>query len=260
MVLARSLARALEESQALIPPGEAWSRDPRSVQTRLLAGLSGLRAAVEERGLDLVEESDPRTTDELLSDWERALGLPDECLPDPETTAERRTLVTARAVGVGGGTPDHLRALLREAGFETVQVVEQVGTPAVCGVAKCGDPIGPGLETLAWTIIAPLTTVRQAACGTARCGDPLAWWGNEVLECVVRRVTPAHTLAVFSYLESCWFVVLDENGDPVQITTVADALQVFDEAGAPVSIPITSDSIEVLDENGDPVAVAITCE
>lgn len=68
--------------QALQPPGSALPRDTESVWSRLLGALSDELERVENRSEALVRESDPRTTEEMLTDWERVCGLPDECDPD----------------------------------------------------------------------------------------------------------------------------------------------------------------------------------
>ena len=38
----------------------------------------------------LIDESDPRSTLEMLNDWERAFGLPDSCTDAADTLAERQ--------------------------------------------------------------------------------------------------------------------------------------------------------------------------
>src|SRR5215813_10315339 len=86
-------ARVLE---ALLPHGPAWERDRDSVQGRLIYGLAGVWGDADGRAADLLErESDPRQTVELLPDWERAWGLPDPCMSEPRTIADRQiALVT----------------------------------------------------------------------------------------------------------------------------------------------------------------------
>ena len=66
---------------ALLPIGPAWPREYDSTLMALIGGLSQIWGDVDGRAADLLEtESDPRTTVELLPDWERAWGLPDPCV------------------------------------------------------------------------------------------------------------------------------------------------------------------------------------
>lgn len=44
----------------------------------------------------MATELDPRTTVEMLPEWERALSLPDSCLPEADTVEERRAWIMFR--------------------------------------------------------------------------------------------------------------------------------------------------------------------
>lgn len=81
----------LRQLQSLLPPGPAWPKDDGATLTRLFGALSSELARVDGRAWQLVEEADPRTTGELLADWERSAGLPDICS-------------TSRAMDLGAGT------------------------------------------------------------------------------------------------------------------------------------------------------------
>lgn len=97
-------ARALKQ---LLPPSTVlWTLTPGSTMTLALEALATELARIEGRGLDLLEEADPRTTTELLPDWERMLGLPDGCVVELlETTAERRLVITEKYTARGGQSP-----------------------------------------------------------------------------------------------------------------------------------------------------------
>ncbi|MCA3288244.1 MAG: DUF2313 domain-containing protein [Roseomonas sp.] len=72
----------LSQLLALLPPGDALAREPGSVLERLLTVPAAELARVDGRVEALLAESDPARTAEMLTDWERALGLPDECYPN----------------------------------------------------------------------------------------------------------------------------------------------------------------------------------
>src|SRR5262245_52023619 len=78
----------------LLPLGIAWPRKRDSVLVKTSRGLTNIWGFVDSRAADLLErESDPRKTIELLPDWERAFGLPDPCLQEPQTIAERQRML-----------------------------------------------------------------------------------------------------------------------------------------------------------------------
>ena len=58
--------------QALLPLGQAWPRGEDSALMKVVRGLCRIWGDFEIRASHLLEqESDPRTTIELLPDWER---------------------------------------------------------------------------------------------------------------------------------------------------------------------------------------------
>ena len=71
--------------------------------TRHATGLNQYWGHVDGRAADLLEiESDPRTTVELLPDWERAWGLPDPCFPNATSIAERQNMLVLVMTLLGG--------------------------------------------------------------------------------------------------------------------------------------------------------------
>lgn len=256
--LARALRDSAEEARALLPQGEAWTRDPRSNLGKLLAGLAAWRAKADVRGSDLLIESDPRTTTELLTAWEEAVGLPDECLPAPQSISERRALVISRLIGQGGASRAFMVALARAIGFE-VTVTEGVGTVFRVDENRVEDSLGTEFEDFVWTVTAPFTLVRDFTVDSSTVGEPLRTFGNQLLECVLRRANPAHTFVRFVYASACWVTVYDEAGYPVQVQQTGANIVAFDENGNPITVAIVEGHVVVLDENGLPVDVPIVC-
>jgi uncharacterized protein YmfQ (DUF2313 family) len=76
----------------LLPQGQAWPKHSiDSVLWQASDGLCKFWGYVDGRAADLLErESDPRTTVEILPEWERAFGLPDPCYSAPQTIADRQ--------------------------------------------------------------------------------------------------------------------------------------------------------------------------
>ena len=89
------VARYKRLIKKLFPTGWAWRINEGGRFDALVGGLAQEPCRIEERGFKFLDEMDPNTTFELLEDWERLLGIPDECTPegsDP-TLSERRLRV-----------------------------------------------------------------------------------------------------------------------------------------------------------------------
>lgn len=192
--MTRSVEDYAEQLKALLPTGAAWPRDPDSVMGRLLLALAGELARVDLRAADLVRESDPRLAIELLGDWESAFGLPDDCAGEAASTAERRDQLLGRITGIGDQSPAYLIAVADDLGYP-VTIDEY--NPWTC-IDPCNEPIYGEDWWFAFGVNAPAETIREATCMDP-CTDPLRSWGNTILECVIDRLKPAHTLAIYSY-------------------------------------------------------------
>jgi uncharacterized protein YmfQ (DUF2313 family) len=197
--MSRSAQDFQGELQALLPPGDAWPRDPNSLLAQLLLAVGDGLAAVDASAEGLLDEADPRTTLYLLPDWERVAGLPDPCAGPAPTIAARRAQLVARLTSEGGQSIAIITAYLAALGY-TVTISEFY--PFTVGVSGVGDPGSPVCDQdwqFVFAINAPLNTVQYFCPGISAAGEPLASWGNEVLECETQRIAPAHTIPIFLY-------------------------------------------------------------
>lgn len=140
-----------ERLWALLPRGPIWEARAGSNLRKLLTALAQEPSRAYQRDQDLLAEMDPRTTTELISDWERVVGLPDSCLAEvPTDLQERRDLVTARWVkrgaaagGVSGG-PDvsFLNGLIGEMGWgPTEYLIRRFHRQPFNCQSQCTDPL-----------------------------------------------------------------------------------------------------------------------
>ncbi len=187
----------LQQLQALLPPGPAWPVDPDATTTRLLASLAQELARVDGRALQLLEEADPRTVGELFADWERVAGLPDACAEafgGTQSIAQRRAALIGQLTTLGGQSAAYYIGLAAALGyaititeFKPHDVLDDVNA-AITGQAWA----------FAWQVNSAINTVTDFTVeGSA--DEALASWGNSLLECVIKRVAPAHTAVLFSY-------------------------------------------------------------
>lgn len=184
--------------QNLLPVGDAFSRESSSILSHLLRGLALLWAKAHNRAMTAVEEADPRTTLELLPDFETALGLPDECLPAGNSIQERRDAVLAKLDDEGRQDPDFYRELAKILGYE-VTIAEF--KPFICGLSCCGDVLNGGHDVrYYWQITVHGPRVTLFRCGASSPPDRLGKTSHATeLECLIRRYKLAHTYAVFNY-------------------------------------------------------------
>jgi uncharacterized protein YmfQ (DUF2313 family) len=184
----------LAQLQALLPQGPAWPRESDATLTRLLQAWADELARVDSRAAQLIDEADPRTTFELLSDWERVAGLPDPCAGEDQSTAQRRAALHARLTTLGGQSAAYYIGLAANLGY-VISITEFHEHTVNDDVDY---PIYAQPWPFAWQVNAPLNTIGLLSVGDT-VDDPLAWWGNELLECLINRLKPAHTHVLFAY-------------------------------------------------------------
>jgi len=168
----------------LLPRGRAWARDITSTMAALMFAIADELFRVHGRAADLLQETDPRTTTEMIDAWERVLGLPDECSNTVSPTIdERRAAVVGRYLGVGGHNIPYLVSVASRMGF-AITIVDKV-TPHHYEIKV------PGVT---------VTTLKAGAGPGHRAGYPLRIYGTEIaLECVIVRLNQAHAIPTFTY-------------------------------------------------------------
>jgi uncharacterized protein YmfQ (DUF2313 family) len=193
-----SAEQYLSHLQALMPLGAAWSREPGSDNTSTLAALAQELARVDARCEDLARESDVRAADEMLADWERLLGLPDDCMAGQALSViDRRLIATQRLVEQGGQSAAYfiaLAALLGETGCTVTEF-----RPFNCN-GDCNDALYSQSDRFVWrmNIARPANNARFANCNDD-CNDALQAYTPSLIECPINERKPAHTTVLFAY-------------------------------------------------------------
>lgn len=78
---------------------------------QLLRGLAGELSTAQGYLKTLEEEYFPDTTELFLSEWERVVGIPDDCFDGAGTIAERRTAVIVKLVSLGAQTAEDFEVI-----------------------------------------------------------------------------------------------------------------------------------------------------
>lgn len=187
----------LSQLQALLPRGLAWARQQTSVLPLLLMAWADEFARVDRRCGDLLNEADPRTTQELLTDWERVAGLPDPCVTIDQSNAQRQVALASKLTMIGGQSRAYFIGIAEAMGYPGATIDEYL--PANCN-GNCNDALNSEDDKYAWTLNLPFSTggVFIANCN-GNCNDALQSWGDEALECRINKYKPAHTSVIFAY-------------------------------------------------------------
>lgn len=120
----------------LFPPGD-FRRDPDSGNYRLMHAFGDGLSAAHQREIDLLNESDPRTTSELLPEWEAQYGLTDSTGTDDERRARLQTRILSR-YGFSTRPADYQRVMgpILDLDPADIQVIEVTAADA----ATAGNP------------------------------------------------------------------------------------------------------------------------
>jgi uncharacterized protein YmfQ (DUF2313 family) len=145
----------------------------------------------------LLMEADPRTTAAMLADWERVYGLPEACIVAAgisQSISERRAALVAKVIMQGGQSRAFFIALAAALGY-TITLTEW--RPYTSEMDSDYGVTDEPWEFV-WQVNSALNTMRDFTTEDDS-EMALAVWSNTLLECVVSRYKPAHTLILFAY-------------------------------------------------------------
>lgn len=178
----------------LLPQGIAWPRDPSSNLGKIVGWIAESRRTRHDRALNLLEvEAVPTIAQELLTDWEQALGLPDPCKPLPGTLGERWAAIADRFFAEHDPTPDNMVAWAVQAGWN-ITIREQ--RDFVVGISMAEDVVGE--SDFVW-VVSVLDQVISYFIAERGSGNDLLFTFPDIgtLQCVLRRAAPDHTQLLF---------------------------------------------------------------
>lgn len=182
---------------ALLPTGRAWPRSQRTVQAAVLRALGSAFQRSDSDAQSLIIGAFPPTATVMLSEWESALGLPDDCaIGESGGVSDRQRAVVAKLISTGGLNRDYYIRVAAALGY-TITITQF--RPAMSGMSVCGDALNGDEWPFTWRINAPQTTIKYSLAGASYCGDPLASWGNKQLECSINKIAPSHLNIIFNY-------------------------------------------------------------
>lgn len=184
---------------SLAPQGLAWNWKPNSVMYAVLRGLARSYQSSDLDAIQLINGAFPKTATVMLPEWEKTLGLPDDCaIGEMDSLPKRQGAVVSKLVSSGGQSKAYFINYAAELGY-TITITEF--RPARCGISACGDPLNGEDWPFVWRVNAGKTVISYALSGVSYCSDPLRSWGNRYLECMLNKLSPPHTILQVSYLQ-----------------------------------------------------------
>lgn len=183
--------------RGLFPYGKAWASDTTSRFEKFVCGIADELVRIDGRIQTLIEEADPRTTTEMISDWERMLGIPDECTPTGQTLEERRRQVRQKYTAQYGQNKMFFEEVAEFLGYEVTI------TDAFWSFRSGHSSSGDALTNEGWRHWWKVQTDDQLfvyfTSGGSSSGDPLKKLAEDTLICTFEKLKPAHTKIIFEF-------------------------------------------------------------
>jgi uncharacterized protein YmfQ (DUF2313 family) len=166
----------------LFPQGKLWNFESTSVLSKLILAIAAELARIDARGDDLVDEWDPRTTGELIGEWETMLGLE----TDSTDLDIRRLAATGAFIAQGGCTEDYFSQVSSGLGFH----IDHFDYPSHDTVIFNIDLAeSDGADTVE----------EYEFCSGSSCGTPIYQKFSSLLEDKINKIKHAHIDILFYY-------------------------------------------------------------
>lgn len=200
-------AELLSQVIAMAPRGPIWGSDeagdgsgasPRMRQ--VWTAVSGWLADLYTAAFETAAQAFPSAITFSLADWEEEYGLPDTCTSPASGIQGRINAVRARFGSQGGASTAYFICLAASIGFD-ITITEP--SDFICGLSECGgdDTVAAGNGHHEWIVHLLSSGDIWFYAGDGIVGEtPLGGFiAATDLECVLRRVSPAHTTLIFDY-------------------------------------------------------------
>lgn len=194
----RSEADYRAQLRQLLPPGPAWDPDVYPVPAMVVDAAAAELARVDARAEALLSEMFPGAVRELLADWERVMGLPDACLGQGASPAERLTEIVRRFSEVGRQDARYFEDLAHRLGYPDAWV-EAWRAPRFGRMRFGRVRFGGWASQFVWVMHMGTRLPGGVRFGLTRFGARFGVNPNDIVECVIRRYAPAHTVVFFDY-------------------------------------------------------------
>jgi len=181
-----------------LPSGRIYSKkfDDQSNLRKILFGLAAVW--LEDRKLlnELFDEYDPETTTKFIEEWEKTVGIPDDCFNNLGTDEERRKNILLKLTGINTTTKEQ---------FEALAVILGIGVNVISGFEESVLPqiipfiILDGIA-VSYTIVVEVTVEPTPSIIPQIIPFIIQESGSTLLECLFNKLKPANTQIIFKFL------------------------------------------------------------
>lgn len=181
--------------ELLLPTGQALVPEEDTVLHDFLQGIAVELARIDSRGVDVLNEADPRTTQELFNEWLSQFGIPDDCSVYAETPEDERTQLLQKLTKQSGQTPQFYIELAEALGYDSrIQEFREF----LVDVNSCEDPLHDAQWVYAFSLVISEPPV-VARAGVARAGDRLGSFEAPFLYCLLQKARPGHAVGFLGF-------------------------------------------------------------
>ncbi len=192
----------VSQLKELLPPGLAFPRGDSTSLLALMMEVWGAELArVDGRAGRLITEMDPRQATETFQEWLTQWGLPDDCIKlwTSANDSTLRSLLLWKMKDTGSPNLQFFRDLAEMFGY-TITIDEFFRHTVRSHTC---DVLATERWPNTWRInvngkLGSKVTYHEVRGGAE---EALAWWGDAMIECLIRRYAPAHTQLFFGYFE-----------------------------------------------------------
>jgi uncharacterized protein YmfQ (DUF2313 family) len=151
----------------------------------------------EDAATALLDEIDPRTTTNLLPEWERVYGLPDECRGAADTVADRRARLAAKVAETGGLSRAYFISIATALGYQGVTI--DAFKPTTCEM-----PCDGAFRDESWRFALRMNVpgqqnVHRYFSAAAGCDEPVDSYKQGPLECLIAKLQAPEVVVLFNY-------------------------------------------------------------
>jgi len=194
MIVSHSIKQHASSLAAFMPSGRLFQA-ARTSTTNFRKFLEGLAEELQNsEGLlkSYQDEYSVRTTTLLIEEWEKALGIPDQCFSGTGTIEERRRDALAKLASLGVQTAEDFQAVAAIFGV-SVNVFSGTavgGFPVTFPFPLLGDPLSRFTIFIEYTIVSGdvFPMIFPFVLGDE---------GAQIMECLFQRLKPANVLIIF---------------------------------------------------------------
>lgn len=166
-----------------------------STLRKILIGLASEWLNFRDKINEVSNQYNPKTTTQLIQEWEEFVGIPDSCIPVASTIEQRRLNILLKLAGINATTENQFKKIAEILGYN-IQVSN--------GASTSTFPL-----TLPFLLIseasAPYTIVITLPSSIEPSGFPLTFpftltaQQPAILNCLFDKLKPANTQLFFRY-------------------------------------------------------------